>query len=192
MNYRRITIDNETFEVRISRDGFDEWLADRESLRMNGAPDRPPDVDTENLRAWLPHPGEEDHPYFVEHPVPTAEQAAELAFPVLSVSWKSMDGSRLRLLVIGEMDGAFVCHVQSDAGIGFRRDYPAEMGPDAVWTDIEEQVIAFSDRVNNLDPMASVKVTAYGYYLDFYAEMMAARADIDRGFINPLPEGPIQ
>ena len=181
----------ETFYIRISDEGFAEWARDREVLRQQGYPDRPPDVDTETLRAWLPHPGEEGHPYFNEHPVPSADERAQMAFPVLSIGWRGSDDSRMRLVLIADVDGGFVCEIQSDGGVGWEREYPKEMGVNAVWADVEEQIERLNETVENADPDAMVRVTTYADYEAFDAEMLLARSEIEHGF-QSLPAGPVQ
>ena len=54
----------ETFWVRVPDPAVEAWLAERPRLRAQGYPDRPPDLDTPTLRAWLPRPGEGTLPYF--------------------------------------------------------------------------------------------------------------------------------
>ena len=179
----------EVFDVRISEQGFIEWAQQREMLREMGYPDRPPDVDTPTLQAWVPHPGEEDHPYFRNHPVPSPEEADILPFRVYSITWTARaDGSRMAWLVAGGPDGSFEVNVESDVGVAFQREYPKEMDPDAVGADMDTVLAELSERI----PDAVVRVTTYAEYLDFDAQMAEAVADIERGFINPLPEGPIQ
>jgi hypothetical protein len=193
MTYRRLTVGGETFEVRISDHGFREWLADRERLadQPDPPPDRPPDVDDETMRAWVPHPGEEGLAYFHTHPFVPADLRRGASFPVVSYKWKSsLDGSQAWFVILGDPDGSFQIQVVADmTTVMFNRVYPKEMGPDAVWADIEEQIERFSKSVTEY----VVRVTTYADYEAFDAELDMVWADIEqRGFINPLPEGPVQ
>lgn len=189
MTYRRAD-NNDVFYTRISESGFRDWDAQREDFVAEGKPDRPPDVDTETLRAWLPHPGEYHLPYFQSHPMLLDGSPREVSFPVLTLSWSGAPG-RLRLFVVGDDDGAFNVRVQhSDQGVmllDVGRDYPKEMDADAVWGDIEHQI----EQLGGVYPEPP-RITTYTDFASFEAEMELARGDIDRGFVNPLPEGPVQ
>jgi hypothetical protein len=58
MPYQEIQIGREVFISRIPPSAVYEWLNIRERNRVIGYPDRPPDVDTPLLRAWVSHPNE--------------------------------------------------------------------------------------------------------------------------------------
>jgi hypothetical protein len=63
MPYRKVTINGETFETRLSIGAVMEWL----DHRHPSYPNRPPDIDTPELRGWVSHPGEnKDDPHFME------------------------------------------------------------------------------------------------------------------------------
>ena len=69
MPYRRIRLPSESghpepFWVRVPNGAVVEWLGERDRLRADGYPDRPPDIDTPTLRVWLPRPAELGLPYF--------------------------------------------------------------------------------------------------------------------------------
>jgi hypothetical protein len=48
----------ETFRVAISDQGVADWLRDRDHLKVQGYPDRPPDYDDHKQRFWNPRPGD--------------------------------------------------------------------------------------------------------------------------------------
>jgi hypothetical protein len=48
----------ETFRVVISDQGVADWLRDRDHLKVQGYPDRPPDYDDRKQRFWRARPGE--------------------------------------------------------------------------------------------------------------------------------------
>lgn len=73
----------ETHWVRVTDAAVAEWLRERARLKHRGYPDRPPDVDTATLRAWLPRLGEGTLPYFRGRLAPSAGTGDTLLFPVL-------------------------------------------------------------------------------------------------------------
>lgn len=145
--YRRITVaipdsPPETFSVRVSDEALASWLAERARLREVGYPDRPPDVDTPNLRAWLPRPDEESHPYFQRLGSDAAENDGT-GFMVLSVVWHNAAGLTAKVLLQGFADGSFLNRVRlTDEHTGEARVDQAhllgwEVDPDAVWEEVE-------------------------------------------------------
>lgn len=59
MKARTYMLDGRPIPICISDEAVREWEAVRElNQRTSGYPDRPPDVDTPTVRAWVIHPGE--------------------------------------------------------------------------------------------------------------------------------------
>jgi hypothetical protein len=184
------------FDVRISPEAIADWLVDRDGLQEQAPaerpPDRPPDVSIGNLRAWVRHPGEEGVPYFEHNVVPAPLDELDV-FPVCSFAWDDTDADAYaRMMVIGNSDGSFAVRVEWGQGDNgeqvWGREYPKEMSPEAVWTDIEEQVASLSDTFS----AGEGRISTHEDYQLFDAALREVAADQMRGFINPLPEGPIQ
>jgi hypothetical protein len=181
--YSKVTITNhetgevEEFAVRIGPNGLRDWLMDREKLAATGHPDRPPDVDTPTLRAWLPHPGEEELPYFQRTGAPIdmlPEVALSLQADAVAVSW---------LMVSTEGGGYHVEVRLLDHGLpvdAYSRDY-ADGEEAALHAELEELVRTMPDGV-------VPRLSVLSDYLLAIAEYRLAEAELERGFINPLPE----
>jgi hypothetical protein len=56
--FNQDTGQTETHRVVISDQGVADWLRDRDHLKVQGYPDRPPDYDDRKQRFWKPRPGE--------------------------------------------------------------------------------------------------------------------------------------
>lgn len=189
MGYRRVQVDGpdgiEEFSIRISDQGFNQWVAARDSLRPTGVPDRPPDVDTDTVRVWVPHPGEEELPYFIRQ----REQEAAGIEPILTMVWRAGPLS-VRLFVTGFADGVIQldCYQQHDgaqlAHVG--EEHPADQDPNEVWEAIESLIIT----VDGKEGWPKLpEVTDYQDFTEMEASRELARAEVKLGFINPLPEG---
>ncbi len=89
MPYRRVVLHaatgSEVVLVRVPDAAVTEWLRERDRLREHGYPDRPPDIDTPTLRAWLPRRREERLPYFRGRG--SLRALTESVFPVLTATW---------------------------------------------------------------------------------------------------------
>lgn len=183
----------EEFTVRISEEGFEEWLEQREVLTALGRPDRPPDVDTPEMRHWLRHPGEPNTPYFQETERQQRAYVENGMFSVAGVSWSAGPNDATRLRIVGGMDGSFyvaVLAVIGGAPVEGRlpyREYPPEMDANAVGDDIEEMLMSLNSV--GVAMIAEPLVTTYSDWLALEAEIELAAADIARGFANPLAEG---
>jgi hypothetical protein len=168
----------EPFWVRVPDEAVIEWLAERAHLRARGYPDRPPDVDTPALRAWLPRLGEGALPYFQRDALPDVAQ--EALFGVFSATWHSAGGSTTKVLVTGGPDGAFVSRVVITAASGKATVdkahlFPASDDPDQVWRDIET-VLAVINAGPGWEP-GDPRVTTYEDYVTLDAELIEAKAD---------------
>jgi len=62
MKARTYLLDGRPIPVMISDAAIAEWLEVRGQNRTEGYLDRPPDIDTAAVRAWLPHPGDPARP----------------------------------------------------------------------------------------------------------------------------------
>lgn len=188
MTYRQVVIGDEHWSVRISDASVEQWLGIREQLRMAGYPDRPPDVDTPTIRAWVERPGEETLPYFSQR----REQEAAGYFPVITMAWHA-GGLMVNLYVTGFADGSF----NLDA---YQTHNGAQLAHVGVQAEPEGDLDEFWDRAEEL--MAEVDSKgwlpdepAVTWPWDFEAieaELELATADAKLGFVNPLPEGPVQ
>jgi hypothetical protein len=153
MTYVRIQLEHpdgmvEEFDVRISPQGVQEWLRDRDSLRASGRPDRPPDVDTPTLRAWVQHPGEQ-HPFFARRGAPL-DQLPEAAVvwheAERKVTWlmQTTDEGYHTEAVNQHVSGAVVSHM--------RHDYPIDE-PEAVELEVEAlALICDAERIDVTTP----------------------------------------
>jgi hypothetical protein len=185
MAYRRITVIDpagppERFAVRVSDASVAEWLSERPRLRAEGYPDRPPDVDTATMRAWVARPDEQALPYFAKRGAAPPDPAGP-AFPVFAAVWHGHDGLCAKLLLLGLVDGGFLCRVTVTDGAGSPEVDEAhrlgpELDPAAVWDEVET-LVAFIDAVpmgwQPGDPLVSD-------YLDFQSfEAAVAEAEAD-------------
>jgi hypothetical protein len=179
------TGETETFSCRVGPESFERWLEEREDLRESGFPDRPPDVDTFTMKAWLPHPGEEDLPFFADYHAHAESDPP----PVWLGSWHGEE-RRVILKVYANDDGSFTVHIDTLYGdrprTRIERQYAADLETERVWLAIEDDIrrVNEEDGWQEGDPL----VTLPEDFVMFDAEMALAEADIARGFINPLPE----
>ena len=189
MPYRRVAIANtstgevEEFLVRISARGIADWLGDRDSLRAQGRPDRPPDVDTDTLRTWVAWPGEENHPFFRDWNV-GAQRGGRPADPVYSLSWH--EGQRdaiLQVLAFLDGEGGYEVTYSCSGGPDLLKSYPSATPGGEVWAEVEDLVAAL-----NVGWGRTPKVTAYLDARWFEADIALAEAEVAHGFMS-LPEG---
>src|ERR1035437_1996837 len=123
----------ETFVLGVDNRAVTEWLAERAELRRRGYPDRPPDIDTPTLRAWLPRRGEQGLLYFANRLL--AKPAAESIWPVYTAIWHAPDRATTKVLVSGTGDGGIVSRVVIEHRSGRRpidkvKVYPPDADPD--------------------------------------------------------------
>jgi len=172
---------HETFWVRVSDAAIAQWLPERTGLKHRGYPDRPPDVDTATLRAWLPRLGEGTLPYFRDLPARSAGTGETLAFPVFTATWHRRNSTTTKVLVTGFGDGSFLSRVvivdpSGDCPVDKARRIGADVNPDAVWAEVE-RIVAFVNEApmgwQPRDPM----LTTYLDFLDLDAETELAEAE---------------
>jgi hypothetical protein len=185
MSYRSITVVGpagppERFAVRVSDAAVAEWLSERGRLRAEGYPDRPPDVDTDTLRAWVARPDEQALPYFTKGG-PALPGPAGPAFPVYSAVWHGRDGLCAKVLLLGLADGGFLCRVTITDGAGSPEVDEAhrlgpELDPAAVWAEVET-VVAFIDAVPMGWRPGDPLLTDYIAFQSFEAAVAEAEAD---------------
>lgn len=200
MAYERVTVINprtqtaEVFESRISRRGLAEWVADRDALAAAGFPDRPPDVDTPHLRQWVEHPGEQDLPFFVQ----LREDGEPEGFPAITVRWHAGEVLDIShglywvddhwvMAVAAAGTAAEQLHwpdyaVRTDDGIIADRAFHGATDEE-VWETYELGLAAFNECHAWED---GAVVTTYLEYAAFEQEVALAKADIARGFANPM------
>jgi hypothetical protein len=171
----------ETHWVRIPDAAVAEWLAERAGLRRRGYPDRPPDIDTPTLRAWVPRLGEATLPYFRNLPARSAGTGDRLIFPVFTATWHRPNSTTTKVLVTGFGDGSFLSRVvivdpSGDCPVDKARRIGADVNPDAVWAEVE-RIVAFINEApmgwQPRDPM----LTTYLDFLDLDAETELAEAE---------------
>lgn len=194
------------FNVRISDEGFADWLMNRDRLVEQGFPDRPPDVDTPTLRFWVQHPGEEKLPYFADAPKRQSYLDPNLIdYPVYIAHWHALDVAvRIALYVNDHGPWRIEMHA---SGAGVNTIPFAKMpiswqvaGEDAAggrrarvrtgggfWADFE-RVMALINGSRDWGA-GEPYVTTYVDFVEAEAEIMLAEADAARGFPSPLPEG---
>lgn len=170
----------EVFDVRIPDPAVVAWLLERDDLRARGYPDRPPDVDTRTLRAWLARPGEERLRYFLDHAAAPSEVGILDTFPVFMAVWTSPHGTA-RVMVTGYANGYFenrVTLVNSDGEcpVDAGRPLPADLDPDAVWAEIEAVVSHLNEAPAGWGPDGPL-VTTYRDFLAFDGEVRVAEAE---------------
>jgi len=175
MPYRPISLPSEnglpeTVMVRVDDRAIDEWLLERAGLRHRGYPDRPPDVDTTTLRAWLPRLGEGTLPYFRDLPARSAGTGDALAFPVFTATWHRPSGTTSKVLVTGFGDGTFMSRVvivnaSGDCPVDKAHRLGPDISPDAVWAEVETIVAAVNEAPMGWQPWDPMVTT----YLDFAA-----------------------
>jgi hypothetical protein len=160
----------ETHLVRIPDVAVAEWLRERARLRALGYPDRPPDVDTPTLRAWLPRLGEVTLPYFRDLPARLTGTGDALAFPVFTATWHRPGGSTTKVLVTGFGDGSFMSRVvivdaSGDCPVDKAHRLGPEVSPHAVWAEVETIIAAINEAPMRWQPRDPMVTT----YLDFLA-----------------------
>jgi hypothetical protein len=195
MPYRQVSLLSEnglpeTFWVRIPVDAVAEWLAERAGLRHRGYPDRPPDVDTATLRAWLPRLGEGALPYFRDLPARSTGTGGALIFPVFTASWHRLNGSTTKVLIHGSGDGSFTSRVVIvDPSGETPVDKVHRLGPDVdpavVWAEIETIVRAINEAPMGWQPGDPV-LTTYPDFLALDDELEAAEADARAAGLLPI------
>ena len=171
----------ETFVVRVDDRAIAEWLPERAHLKHRGYPDRPPDIDTPTLRAWLPRLGEGTLPYFRDLPARSAGTGDALAFPVFTATWHRPSGTTTKVLVTGFGDGSFMSRVVIVNAAG---DSPVDkvhrLGPDvdpgAVWTEVETIVRAINEAPMGWQPRDPM-VTTYPDFIALDEEVEVAEAE---------------
>lgn len=131
MSYRRVEVEGESFWVRTTDAAVTEWAEQRDRLRLEGNPDRPPDIDTPTSRAWVRHPGE-SHPYFDRHAI--AQHGS--FFPVVTMVWSSGDQAT-RLYVTGFADGGFTIDVMTAGGPKRHQTFGGQVDPEVVNESLE-------------------------------------------------------
>ncbi len=184
MPYRPISLPSEnglpeTFVVRVSDAAIAGWLLERTDLKRHGYPDRPPDVDSPTLRAWLPRPGEQDHPYFAGRS--PARPAGESIWPIYTAVWHAPDRATTKVLISAAGDGAIVSRVLVEHPSGERpvdgvKVYPPDADPNAVWREIEIVITAIDAAPLGWGPEDPL-VTDYADYLHLDAEVETAEAE---------------
>ena len=186
MPYRSIRIaipdsPAETFFVRIPEEAVASWLADRPRLREDGYPDRPPDIDTATLRAWLPRVGEEQHPYFRDGQWPRRRDGEIGSFMIATFVWSQPAGLTTKVFVSGLPDGSILSRVRIEDAAGPEpvdkaRRYGPEIDPDAIWSEIETVVRAINEWPMGWSP-GDPQVTTPLDFLDLDRGIAAAEAD---------------
>jgi hypothetical protein len=184
--YRSVTVSTssfppETFSVRVSDDALLAWLRERVPLRHRGYPDRPPDVDTPTLRAWLPRLGEQALPYFRDRPTRSTGLGDALVFPVLTATWHRANGITTKVIITGLGDGGFLSRVvivdaSGDCPVDKAHRLGPDLDPDAVWREIETIVMAINEAPMGWGPDDPL-VTDYLGYLALDDEVEAAEAE---------------
>jgi hypothetical protein len=160
----------ETFRVRVDDRAIAEWLTERAVLKHRGYPDRPPDVDTVTLRAWLPRIDEVTLPYFRGRIAPSAATGDTLVFPVFTATWHRPSGTTTKVLVTGFGDGSFMSRVvivdaSGDCPVDKAHRLGPEVDPDRVWEEIEAIIAAINEAPMGWQPRDPIVTT----YLDFLA-----------------------
>jgi hypothetical protein len=190
--YRVLSQDGqpETFVVRVDDRAIAEWPPERAHLKHRGYPDRPPDIDTPTLRAWLPRLGEQALPYFRDHPARSAGTGDALAFPVFTATWHRLSGTTTKVLVTGFGDGSFLSRVvivnaSGDSPVDRAHRLGPDVDPGAVWGEIETIVRAINEAPMVWQPRAPM-VTTYVDFLVLDDEMEAAERDARAAGLLPI------
>jgi hypothetical protein len=186
MPYRPISLPSEnglpeTVMVRVDDRAVAEWLPERAALRHRGYPDRPPDVDTLTLRAWLPRLGEGTLTYFRDVHAQSAGTGDALVFPVFTATWHRPSGATTKVLVTGLGDGSFMSRVvivnaSGDCPVDKAHRLGPDINPDAVWAEVETIVRAINESGMEWQPRGPM-VTTYLDFLDLDAETELAEAE---------------
>ena len=186
MPYRRISLpsDNgstETHWVRVDDRAVAEWLPERARLRRRGYPDRPPDVDTPTLRAWLARPGEQGLPYFRDGQAPSTAPGDTQVFMVFTATWHRPSGVTTKVLVTGMADGSFLSRVvivepSGKTPVDRAHRLGPDLDPDAVWAEVETIVAFINEAPMGWGPEDPL-VTTYLDFVDLDAEVEVAEAE---------------
>ena len=167
--------------VRISDAAVAEWLPERTRLKLNGYPDRPPDIDGPSLRAWLPRLGERTVPYFRDPPVVPALLDDPRQFPVFTVTWHQGDSPTYKVFLTGLSDGSFMNRVvivdpSGDLIADKAHLLDPTVDPNSVWQEIETVVRTINEAPVDWGP-EGVLVTDYGAFLALDEEVETAKAE---------------
>jgi hypothetical protein len=186
MPYRPISLPSEngfpeTHWVRVTDAAVAEWLRERARLKHRGYPDRPPDIDTPTLRAWMPRPGEQALPYFRGRPTRSTGLGDTLVFPVFMAMWRRPNSTTTKALVTGMGDGSFLSRVvivnaAGDCPVDKVHRLGPDFDPEAVWAEIETIVAAVNEAPMGWQP-GDPMVTTYLDFLDLDAETELAEAE---------------
>jgi len=184
MSYRPIILPSEnglpeTHWVRVPDAAIAEWLAERARLKRHGYPNRPPDVDLPAMRAWLPRPGEQDHPYFAGRSA--ARPMAESIWPIYTAVWHAPDRATTKILISAAGDGAILSRVLIEHPSGERpvdkvKVYPPDADPDMIWGEIEVLIMAIDAAPLGWGPEDPL-ITDHADYLRLDAEVEVAEAE---------------
>jgi len=169
----------ENVMVRISDAAVAEWITERADLKRHGYPDRPPDVDSPTLRAWLPRPSEQGLLYFANRS--RVRPMADSIWPIYTALWHAPERATTKVLVSGTGDGGIRSRVVVEHSTGERpvdkvKVYPPDADPDTVWREVETIVMAIDAARLGWGPDDPMVTT----YLDFVAlddEVQAAEAE---------------
>ena len=175
MPYRliSITVENgqpETLWVRVTDAAVAEWLRERARSKHRGYPDRPPDIDTPTLQAWLPRLGEQALPYFRDHLAQSAKPGGTQMFMVFTATWHRPNGVITKVLVTGMGDGSFLSRVvivepSGETPVDKAHRLGPDIDPDAVWAEVETIVRAINEAPIDCGPEDPMVTT----YVDFAA-----------------------
>jgi len=175
MPYRLISIpvENgppETLWVRVTDAAVAEWLRERARSKHRGYPDRPPDIDTPTLQAWLPRLGEQALPYFRDHLAQSAKPGGTQMFMVFTATWHRPNGVITKVLVTGMGDGSFLSRVvivepSGETPVDKAHRLGPDINPDAVWEEVETIVRAINEAPMGWEPRDPMVTT----YVDFAA-----------------------
>ena len=175
MPYRLISIpvENgppETLWVRVTDAAVAEWLRERARSKHRGYPDRPPDIDTPTLQAWLPRLGEQALPYFRDHLAQSAKPGGTQMFMVFTATWHRPNGVITKVLVTGMGDGSFLSRVvivepSGETPVDKAHRLGPDIDPDAVWAEVETIVRAINEAPMGWEPRDPMVTT----YVDFAA-----------------------
>jgi hypothetical protein len=186
MPYRPISLPSEngtteTHWVRVSDAAVAEWLPERARLRHRGYPDRPPDIDTPTLRAWLPRLGEQTLAYFRARPARSVRLGDTLVFPVFTATWHRPNGVITKVLVTGMGDGSFLSRVvivepSGDCPVDKAHRLGPDINPDVVWAEVETIVRFINEAPMGWGPEDPM-VTTYPDFVALDAEVEVAEAE---------------
>ena len=186
MPYRQVSLlsDNglpETFWVRVTDAAVAEWLRERARSKHRGYPDRPPDIDTPTLQAWLPRLGEQALPYFRDHLAQSAKPGGTQMFMVFTATWHRPNGVITKVLVTGMGDGSFLSRVvvvepSGETPVDKAHRLGPDIDPDAVWAEVETIVRAINEAPMGWQPRDPM-VTTYADFVALDDEVEAAEAE---------------